>query len=110
MRDPILPNSRVVSIPDAFMFFEDHERYTGEFAVSLGDLLEKLRKVSLKSIEFHFQRRDFERWVGRILGDLELASRVSHIDSSLSGEALRTALLEVVEKRLEELRERVHTV
>lgn len=109
MNAPLPPVLREVSIPDAFMFFEDAERYTGEFAVSLVELLEKLKKVPLKSVEFHFQRRDFEKWFGRTLEDTELASRVSRIDSSLRGEQLRAVLREIIEKRLEELRKGAQT-
>jgi hypothetical protein len=56
---------RKVSIPDAFLFFTDAEHYTGDFAISLTELAEKLDRVPFKSIEFHFQRGDFEKWVGR---------------------------------------------
>jgi len=110
MTNPVSPILRVVSVPDAFMFFEDSEQYTGEFAVSLADLSEKLGKVPAKSIEFHFKRRDFEEWVGRILGDKELAKRIIHIDNRLQGEELRKALREVIQKRLGELRETTQNV
>lgn len=94
---------RVVSVPDAFLFFVNAERYTGEFATSLTDLLEKLGKVPVESVEFHFQRGDFEKWVGMTLGDVELADRLRQIDRSVRGEELRIAIKERIQKRLEDL-------
>jgi len=95
--------SRVVSVPDAFLFFVDAERYTGEFATSLTDLLKKLDKVPLESIEFHFRRGDFEKWVGRTIGDEVLADRLRRVDRLIRGEELKVAIKEAVRKRLEEL-------
>jgi hypothetical protein len=92
---------RVVSVPDAFLFFINAERYTGEFATSLTDLLVKLDKVPLESVEFHFQRSDFEKWVGRTLGDEDLSDRLHQIDRLARREELRTAIKEAIRKRLE---------
>ena len=94
--------SRVVSVPDAFLFFINAERYTGEFATSLTDLLGKLNKVPLESIEFHFRRGDFEKWVGRTMDDEELSDKLRRVDRLLSREELRTAIKETIRKRLEE--------
>ena len=93
---------RVVGVPDAFLFFANAEKYTGEFATSLAVLLTKLDKVSLESVEFHFQRGDFEKWVGRTLGDEDLADTLGQIDRHIRGEELRIALQKAIRKRLEE--------
>jgi hypothetical protein len=93
---------RVVSVPDAFLFFINAEKYTGEFATSLTGLLSKLDRVPLESVEFHFQRSDFEKWVGRTLGDEGLANRLRQIDRLTRGVELRGALKEKIRKRLEE--------
>ena len=93
---------RVVSVPDAFLFFVNAERYTGEFATSLTDLLRKTDRVPLESVEFHFQRSDFERWVGRTLGDEGLANKLHQIDRLTRGEELKVAIKETIRKRLEE--------
>jgi len=93
---------RVVSVPDAFLFFIDAERYTGEFATSLTDLLRKTDRVPLESVEFHFQRSDYVKWVGRTLGDEGLANRLHQIDKLARGEELRAAIKEAIRKRLEE--------
>ena len=94
----------MVSVPDAFLFFVNAEKYTGEFATSLTDLLVKLDRVPLESVEFHFQRGDFQDWVGRTLSDVELADRLRQIDQRIRGEELRTALREALRKRLDDLR------
>ena len=94
---------RTVSVPDAFLFFSDSQTYTGQFATSLADLCDKLDKIPLESIEFHFRRGDFEKWVGRTLGDEDLAGRLRQIDRVMRGEELRIAIKETVLKRLEEL-------
>lgn len=94
---------RKVSVPDAFLFFTDSQTYTGQFATSLADLCDKLEKIPLKSVEFHFRRGDFERWVGRTLGDEDLAGKLRQIDRVMRGEELRIAVREAVRKRLEEL-------
>lgn len=93
---------RIVGVPDAFLFFANAEKYTGEFATSLTGLLVKLDKVPLESVEFHFQRGDFEKWVGRTLGDEDLANRLRKIDRRIRGEELRIAVRETIRKRLEE--------
>jgi hypothetical protein len=99
--------SRAVSVPDAFLFFVDAQKYTGEFATSLTDLLSKLQRVPLESIEFHFRRGDFERWVGRAVGDEVLADRLRRIDRLMRGEELRAAIKETIRKRLGEFSQAV---
>lgn len=94
---------RRVSVPDAFLFFTDSQTYTGHFATSLADLCANLDKIPLKSVEFHFQRSDFVKWVGRTLGDEDLADKLRQINRGMQGEELRTAMKETVRKRLEEL-------
>ncbi len=94
---------RVVGVPDALLFFANAETYTGEFATSLTGLLGKLDKVPLESVEFHFQRGDFEKWVGRTLGDENLANKLREIDRFTRGEELKIALKEAIRKHLEQL-------
>jgi len=95
---------RTVALPEAFLFFTDIGQYTCEFAPCLADFLEKLEKIQLKSIEFHFERGDFERWIRETLSDECLADEMSRIDRTILGEELRAAIQTVVEKRLEELK------
>jgi len=95
---------RTFPIPEAFLFFTDIGQYNGEFAPSLADLCEKLKKTPLKSIEFHFKRGDFERWIRETLGDEHLANGISKIDRSTQGEELRTTIQRIVKKRLDQLK------
>jgi len=95
---------RAISIVEAFLFFTDIGQYTGESATCLADFCEKLKKIPLKSIEFHFKRGDFERWIRETLGDKHLADETNKIDRSTQGEELRTTIQKIVEKRLEELK------
>ena len=90
-------------MPEAFLFFVNAEKYTGEFATSLTDLLWKLDRVPMESVEFHFQRGDFEKWVGRTLGDIELAERLRQIGRQTRGGELRAAIKEAIQKRLDDL-------
>ena len=101
--DTALEVLRVVSVPDAFLFFVNAERYTGEFATSLAELLRKLDRVPSESVEFHFQRGDFDKWVGQTLGDKELADRLRRIDRLVRGEELKAAVKEVIRNRIEKL-------
>jgi len=94
-----------VSTTEAFHFFTDIGQYTGKSATSLADFSEKLKMVQLKSIEFHFGRGDFERWIRETLGDEYLANGISKIDRSVHGEALRTAIERTVENRLYHLKQ-----
>jgi len=104
--DPALASSilRTVPIQEAFMFFRNIDKYTGENASSLSEFLEQLMKVQLKSIEFHFKRRDFERWIRLILNDKYLANEISNIDRTMQGEDLRTIIHRMVKKRLDQLK------
>jgi hypothetical protein len=91
---------RTISITEAFHFFTDIGQYDGKSATSLADFSEKLKTLSLKSIEFHFKRGDFERWIRETLGDEYLANGISRIGKSVQGEALRAAIQRIVESRL----------
>jgi len=95
---------RTVTLPEAFLFFTDIGQYTGEFAPCLANFLEKSERIPLKSIEFHFEREDFERWIRETLSDECLADEMCKIDRTIRGEELRAAIQTIVEKRLEELK------
>ena len=95
---------RTVPIQEAFLFFTDIGQYNGEFAPSLSDFCEKLKSVPLKSIEFHFKRGDYERWIRDTLGDEHLTNRISKIDRSTQGEELRTTIQRIAKNRLDQLK------
>jgi len=93
-----------VSTDKAFHFYTGMHQYLGIQANSLADFCDKVEKVSVKSVEFHVSRRDFENWF-QSLGDMELAKRMSVIHSmNLHGEDLRKKVHESTKRRLEELK------
>jgi hypothetical protein len=72
-------------------------------AVSLADFAEKLQKIEINSVLFHFLRGDFQSWTKSTLGDEELTHRISKIKSNLDPENLRKQMLKLVYKRIIEL-------
>lgn len=94
---------REVSIAESFLFFTGLGEYTGELASSLADFLKKLQHVPLRSIEFHFRRGDFERWIKETVGDSELADTLSNIDRSLRGEKLSEVISARIENHINQL-------
>lgn len=100
---------RKVTVQEGFRFFRGIGDYTGKVAMSLEDFAVDLRTIDLRSIEFHFQRQDFEKWIRNVLGDEELAKSLSQIRMGLQGEKLRNELIMVVTKRVEELKKRLTT-
>jgi hypothetical protein len=97
---------RTVSPDEAFLFFDDVDRYTGTLATSLADFSNDIRTINPRSVAFHFKRGDFERWVHEILHDATLARRIRKIKKSSSGKKLRGEIAKVVKKRLRALQKR----
>ncbi len=95
---------RTVPVQEAFLFFTDIGHYTGEFAQSLDEFYDKIGCVSSESLDFHFRRGDFEKWIREIFGDAYLADRIGRIDKAIQGEKLRTRLKGTVKRRLNQLR------
>jgi len=88
----------------AFHFYMGIHQYTHVIAHSLGEFVDKLQKIDVKSVEFHVPRKDFEQWV-QSLGDAELAKKLSLIHNMhVRGEDLRTRVYEAVKHRVEELK------
>jgi hypothetical protein len=104
--DPSLASRVLRTVPaqGAFRFFTDIGQYTGECSLSLTDFLEKIDEISLKSLEFHFKRRDFERWISQTLGDKYLTGRIRLIKRTVKGEALRNTIQRIVKTRVDELK------
>jgi hypothetical protein len=92
-----------VSEEKAFHFFYGLNKYSGIYADSIKDFVDKVQTIDLNCIEFHVPRKDFELWVGS-LGDLELSKKLRLLRmKDLSGENLRKELYETVNSRIEEL-------
>lgn len=87
----------------AFHFYTGIDKYSGLYADSILDFSEKVGKVDIKSIEFHFPRKDFEKWIESI-GDQELAKRIGTIhETRASGEELRRQIQKAAQTRCNEL-------
>jgi alpha-amylase len=99
---------RKVPNQEAFYFSRGIGDYTGQAATSLSEFAEMLRTVDSKSIEFHMERKDFERWIRNVFGDEELAQTVSRTAGS-KGENRRNELVMVTTKRLNDLRNLLKT-
>lgn len=96
--------SRTVPREKAFYFFTSIGNYTGINAASLNEFLEKIRDVSIKSLEFHLSRGDFEKWIATTLEDKELAAWIRDLQNQrLTGDLLRMRLSLLVSRRLKQL-------
>jgi len=96
---------RVVPSNEGFHFFKAPGDSTGKTATSLTDFVEKLRTVDIRSVNFHFPRQDFEKWIRDAIGDAELSRRIGKTRKETHGESLRNEIIQMVKKRLEELKE-----
>jgi len=94
---------RTVRDEEAFYFYEALGKPIGESARSLSDYLGKIKSVKLESLLFHFQRKDFQNWIKKTLGDSKLARKLDGIKPS-SDDELRTKIHIAVENRIKELR------
>jgi len=94
---------RILRDEEAFYFYEAIGKPTGENARSLSDFLEKIKSVKLESLLFHLQRKDFQTWIKKILGDSKLARKMDGIPPSHDDD-FRTKIHATVENRIKELR------
>jgi len=94
---------RILRDEEAFYFYEAIGKPTGENAQSLSDFLEKMKSVKLESLLFHLQRKDFQTWIEKTLGDSKLARKMDRIPPSHDDD-LRTKIHATVENRIKELR------
>lgn len=102
VRTEAVKTLRTVGDQEAFYFYEAIGKPTGEIARNLSDFLDKAKSVKSQSLTFHLQRRDFQSWVQKILGDSKLARRLGRISSSNS-DNIRMKICETVENRIKEL-------
>jgi len=92
-----------------FHFCLDVGGYTGISAASYEDFLTGIKQVKAKSLSFHLQRRDFQKWVVDILKDKKLAKDIAKVrKQKLRGQALRNRLYRIVYERHRELTSKSH--
>ena len=92
-----------VSYERAFYFYEGIAKPNGEFAVSLSDFCNKIKTLSSECLAFHLKRHDFQNWISKVIGDVELARRLNKI--KVKNNTLRNTLYAFVSSRIEELRD-----
>jgi hypothetical protein len=95
-------------IPDAlgFHFYTAIGDYCGVSAHSLEEFADALQYVCSEAIVFHFERGDFQNWVRDVIGDDELAKRISDLkicERHLAAEFCRKEIMERVHVRLLQL-------
>jgi alpha-amylase len=87
-----------------FTFSYEFARPSNFTVHSLEEFYSVLRKIDLRSIVFHIERRDFARWL-RQVGDNKLADKLMNFSKQkVKGKTLRKRLLITVEKRIKELK------
>jgi len=108
-RDLITKILGTVPYEKAFFFYEDIGKPTGDFATSLTDLCSRINTAAPKSLTFHLKRGDFENWTKEVLGDHELADRVSKLKNLKtiwkSNKTMRQKLHTTVSNRVAELQD-----
>jgi hypothetical protein len=86
-----------------FHFYAAFSNYTEETASSLEEFLKDLRTIAETSIIFHFQRKDFQKWISDTIGDTELADQIDKIDPALQVEEVRKRLVKTLQARITKL-------
>jgi hydroxymethylpyrimidine pyrophosphatase-like HAD family hydrolase len=85
--------------PTKQFYFHDETRRTAP-AGNLSELIDRMRTADLSVITYHFRREDFTRWMREVLHDETLVRWLDRMQTAdLSGEALRSALIETLEQR-----------
>ena len=92
-----------VKFDRGFHFYTSLKHYTGITAISLPEFEEKLKIVDLRAVNFHFRRRDFQKWLEDTIRDVQLAKRINQLNDEFSDENLRKEILETLHKRITEL-------
>jgi len=96
---------RTLSREKTFYFFTSIGNYTGQSASSLKDFMDKINEVNVKSLEFHFCRGDFEKWIAEVLEDKALAEYIRKLQQQdLTGDKLRIQLHKTISKRYNRLK------
>lgn len=87
-----------------FHFYIDIGNYTGISAASYEGFLASIKKVDAKSLSFHVNRGDFEKWALNTLKDEKLAKEIGKLKNrKLHRQLLRNHLYRTVSDRHKEL-------
>lgn len=94
---------RTVPYEEGFIFYIDIGQPTENTATSLEQFAKELEVVDVASVDFHFKRADFQKWIGKTLEDIELSRRLDKIPKEAFSESLRKEIVEIVMARKDEL-------
>ena len=67
VEDKAIRTLRTLNNEEAFYFYENINKPTGQSARSLNEFLEKIKSVKLESLVFHLERNDFKNWIKNTL-------------------------------------------
>ena len=93
-----------------FHFFTSIGRYTGETAISVATFARKLEVAPIESVDFHFRRNDFQKWIADSIGDTELATAIGLVEKEFAGEPLRQRLLLIINARVKQLENQIQPI
>jgi alpha-amylase len=102
----------VAAANEPFLFYTGvgENYFTGTMAWSLKGFKQALQNISIKSLEFHNNRGDFEKWAEKSLNDKTLKERLRKIRTSeMKGETLRKSLLKTANESFNELNKQIQT-
>ncbi len=94
---------RTVPYEEGFNFYINIGQPTKYTASSLEQLANELEVVETTSVNFHFNRANFQEWISKILEDIELSRRLDRIPKDIVGKQLRKKIIEFVKARKDEL-------
>lgn len=86
-----------VPFESGFHFYTAIGNYTGITATNLNEFAAKLQIIPMESITYHFQRKDFQKWIEYTIKDAALSERISRIKGEQTTEDLRKEILKTVE-------------
>ncbi len=90
--------------PFLFYYGSGKEKFTGIMVWSLKGFKNVIKKIDIKSIEFHNKRDDFSSWAKYSLKDLELYNDLKKIrEQKINGENLRKEISNKITNRFNEL-------
>jgi len=93
---------RSVNPSESFRFYEAIGKPTGQNASNLTEFLETVKSVKTESLQFHLERKDFQNWIEKTLGDTTLARRIAKTSTRHEGN-IRAEIQSTLEKRIKEL-------
>src|SRR4030067_88347 len=92
-----------VPFESGFRFFTAIGNYTGLAAISLDEFTAKLQIVPAESVQFHFERGDFQKWIKGTIKDSDTAERIDGIVKGRSPEKMSQEILGIGQNRTAEL-------